>query len=76
MTLIAVAAFVLGFGLTSLLAVPHLRRWLSTSAGVPLGEYAEQSLDRLNGQLDPMELTAGRAEWSARLLRRELRKPR
>jgi hypothetical protein len=35
-----------------------------------------QSFDRLEGHLGRMELSLGRAEWSSRLLDRELRKTR
>jgi hypothetical protein len=74
--MIAVAAFVSSFVLTYVFAVRPLRRWLSTSSGVPLAEFAEQSFDRLEGHLGRMELSLGRAEWSSRVLDRELRKTR
>jgi hypothetical protein len=45
LVLIAVAAFVSSFVLTSVFAVrPLRRRWLSTSAGVPLADFAEKRL--------------------------------
>jgi hypothetical protein len=50
--------------------------WLSTSSGVSLAEFAEPSFDRLEGHLGRIELSLGRAEWSSRLIDRELRKTR
>lgn len=82
LVLIAVAAFVSSFVLTSVFAFrPLRRRWLPTSAGVPLADFAEKSFDRLEGQPDRLGQTLARAEWSSRLLQRELlqrelRKPR
>jgi hypothetical protein len=69
LVLIAVAAFVSSFVLTSVFAVrPLRRRWLSTSAGVPLADFAEKSFDRLEGQHDRMGQSLARAEWLSRLL--------
>lgn len=77
LVLIAVAAFVSSFAPTYVFAVRSLRlRWLSTSSGVPLADFAEKSSDRLVGQHDRLEQSLARAEWSARLLQRELHKPR
>jgi hypothetical protein len=74
--LIAVAAFVSSCILTYLFAVRPLRRRLSISSGIQLGDFAEESFDRLEGHLHRVELSLGRAEWSTRLLNRELRKTR
>jgi len=43
--LIAVAAFLSSFVLTYVFAVRPLRRWVSTSSGVPLADLAEKSFD-------------------------------
>jgi hypothetical protein len=76
LVLIAVATFAGSFALTYAFAVRFLRRWLSTSSGVPLADFAETSFDRLEGNLDRMESPLARAEWSSRLLERELRNRR
>jgi hypothetical protein len=72
--LIAVMVFVSSFVLTYAFAVRPLRRWLSISSGVPLAEFAEKTFDRMEEHHHRMEQSLGRAEWSARLLSRELRK--
>jgi hypothetical protein len=74
--LIAVVVFVSSFVLTDAFAIRPLRRWLSISSGVPLAEFAEKSFDRMEEHHHRMEQSLGRAEWSARLLSRELRKTR
>lgn len=65
-TMIAAFASVIGSVLTFIVGIRSIRRSVSTSNGVPLGQLLEARLDRMERRLDGMERSVGDVrEWLA-----------
>jgi len=64
--LIAAFASMIGSVLTFIVGIRSIRRSVSTSNGVPLGQLLEARLDRMERRLDGMERSVGDVrEWLA-----------